>query len=315
VPDGGGEGLSGTVTTSEKSQAQHLASGLTATWIGALTNVLLVVLKLSVGIVGRSQALIADGVHSISDLFSDMAVYFGLKWGRKAADEAHPYGHGRIETLSGLVVGLILFLVALGIAYNAVVSIYRHETEAPSVLVIFVAGFSIVIKEVLYWYTLAVGRRIDSPALIANAWHHRSDALSSVAVLIGVGVAYLNPEWHVADSVAALVVSYFIVRVSVSLLSTAANELVDTTPGPDVMDGIRQRASAITGVREVHDIRARKSGPHILVELHIVVDKDITVLEGHGIAKQVEGALLHELPKVSKVTIHIDPDTVRDRRL
>ena len=297
----------------EMTKDKDLSSGLTVTWVGVIANVVLVALKLVVGISARSQALVADGVHSISDLFSDLVVYLGLKWGRKEADEDHPYGHGRIETMSGFIVGLILFLVGVGIVYNSIVAIYGHQTAAPSVLAIYVAGFSIILKEAMYWYTVLVGRRIDSPVLIANAWHHRTDALSSVAVLIGVAAAYFNPDWHLADSIAALVVSYFIFRVSVSLMSNSVRELVDTMPGPEVTDMIRRHSAQIKGVRNVHDIMARKSGPHILVEIHVVVDKNITVLQGHDIAKEVEQTLLTRMTKVNKVIVHIDPDTQADR--
>jgi cation diffusion facilitator family transporter len=306
--------MSEQVLKNESRQDQDLQSGLTVTRVGVLSNILLVILKLMVGYMGRSQALIADGVHSFSDLFSDAVVYFGLKWGRKEADESHPYGHGRIETLSGLIVGLILFLVGVGIAYNSLEAIHGHAVSIPSALAIYVAGFSVVLKEALYWYTIAVGRRINSPVVIANAWHHRTDAMSSVAVLIGVTAAYFNPEWYLADSIAALVVSFFIFRVALALMSTAVKELVDTTPGPEVMSEMRSRASAIDGVHQIHDLTARRSGPHILVELHIVVDKHITVLEGHNIAERVEKVLIAEVSGVARVTTHIDPDTVDDRK-
>ncbi len=291
-----------------------LASGLNATRVGVLANIVLVILKLTVGFIGRSQALIADGVHSVSDLFSDLVVYFGLKWGRKEADEDHPFGHGRIETLSSLIVGLILFMVGVGIAYNSLLAVYSHEPSTPTMAAVWVAAASILIKEALYWYTLAVGRRINSPVVIANAWHHRTDALSSVAVLIGVVAANINPAWHIADPIAALVVSYFIFRVAVSLITTAVKELVDTAPGEDVVVEIKRKAATVTGVHEIHDVRARQSGPHLLLELHVVVDKDITVLEGHGIAKKVKLLLMKEFKKVSNVTIHIDPNTQWHRK-
>jgi cation diffusion facilitator family transporter len=149
---------------------KQLTAGLRVTWIGLAANVVLIVIKFWGGIVGRSQALVADAVHSVSDVFSDMVVLFGLKWGRKVADEEHPYGHARIETISSLIVGFILLVVALGIAYRSVISIYDHDTASPTLLTIYVAALSIVIKEALYWYTVLVGQRIRSIALVGNAW-------------------------------------------------------------------------------------------------------------------------------------------------
>lgn len=290
----------------------QLAEGLKVTWVGLFANLLLIALKLVGGLVGKSQALIADAVHSISDIFSDVVVLFGLKWGRKGADDEHHWGHARIETISSLIVGLLLFLVALGIAYNAIVSIYDHETSSPTKLAIYVAAGSILVKEALYWYTVKVGRRIRSIALISNAWHHRSDAMSSVAVLIGVTAAYLNPRWHLADAYAALVVSFFIVKVGGSLTWSAFKELADTAPDREILEEMEKRASAVTGVRQVHDLKARYSGPHIFVEIHVVVDPNISVRQGHAIAKEVERCLLREVQDVSRVTIHVDPDIKKD---
>ena len=250
----------------------------------------------------------ADAVHSVSDLFSDVVVIFGLKWGRKIADEEHPYGHGRIETISSLIIGFLLLLVALGIAYRSVVSIYEHDTSNPSLLAIYVAAFSIIVKEALYWYTVTVGRRIRSIALVGNAWHHRSDALSSVAVLIGVAAAHFNPAWHLADSFAALIVSFFIFKVGGTLTWSAFKELADTAPDKKILSAIESKASAVLGVRQVHDLKARYSGRDIFVDIHVVVDPNITVRQGHAIAKEVENCLIKEISDICRVTIHIDPD-------
>ena len=163
---------------------QNISSGIKVTLIGSIANILLVAVKLYIGFISRSQALIADGFHSLSDLFSDVVVFFGLKWGRKEADHDHPFGHGRIETLSGMIVGLILFLVGVGLAFNAVNSLYTGEYSQPSLPAIFAAAISIIVKETLYWYTIVVAKKLKSQALFANAWHHRSDALSSIAVLV-----------------------------------------------------------------------------------------------------------------------------------
>ncbi len=295
------------LTNSEIQRRKDLAAGLRVTWIGMVANILLVILKVWVGLISKSQALVADGIHSLSDLFSDVVVIFGLKLGRMEEDENHPYGHARIETAASMLVGIILFLVGLGIGYNAVLTIYHHEESHPGLPAIGAALLSIILKEGLYWYTVAVGRRIKSPALIGNAWHHRSDAFSSIAVLIGVGGAYLNPSWHMADAFAALIVTFFIIKVGGNLTWSAMKEVVDTAPDQKMQAWIEQTALEIHGVREVHDVRARHSGAQIFVELHIVVDPFLTVWDGHEIAATVKHTLLNNVSDVTRVIVHVDP--------
>lgn len=283
-------------------------SGINVTLTGMFINIALVVFKLWVGIVGKSQALVADGVHSLSDLFSDLIVILGIRWGRKAPDEDHPFGHRRIETISGLIIGVILILVGVGIIYDAIFEIARDNFHSPSIYVIYVAAGSILSKEILFWYTRSIGRKIKSTVIMANAWHHRTDALSSVAVLIGVLFAYINPKFYLADTIAAIIVSIFIMQVGVSLIWSALKEVVDTAPDKEILLEIEQHAENIQGVIQAHDIRARYSGALILVEIHIVVDPNLTVREGHGIAKQVELCLLNEVEGVEKVIVHVDPE-------
>lgn len=283
-----------------------IRAGLKATWVGVAANVVLVIFKLWAGIESRSQALIADGIHSFSDLFSDFVVILGLKWGRQAEDADHPYGHARIETISSMVIGLILIVVALGITYSASISIYNHEVSTPTMFAVYAATISIIIKEALFWYTIKVGKRLKSLALIGNAWHHRADALSSVAVLAGVGATFLNPDWYLADSYAALLVTYFIVKVGISLVWSAFKELADTAPDREILEKLTQSAAEIEGVRQVHDMRARFSGSQIFVELHIVVDPDLTVRDGHAIARNAKRTLLANYPDVTRVIVHVD---------
>jgi cation diffusion facilitator family transporter len=287
---------------------RDLAAGLGVTWVGFGVNVLLVILKLWVGIVGRSQALIADGVHSISDLFSDVVVLLGLSWGRKEADEDHPYGHARIETSASLIVGILLLAVAIWIGYRAILGLVAPVHTTPGSLTIIAAALSVLLKEALYWFTIKVSRRIKSPVLAANAWHHRTDALSSVAVLVGVIAAYLNPEWWAADLIAAKIVALFVFRVGIKFIVAAFREMVDTAPNREIINDIAACAESVSGVREVHNIRARHHGGCIVVELHVVVDPQITVSEGHAIANEVEETLLNEIEPVTQVTTHIEPD-------
>lgn len=287
---------------------KNISQGIKVTVVGMAANLLLVILKMYAGMLSKSQALIADGIHSLSDLLSDVIVILGLKWGSKEADEDHPYGHGRIETLSSMIVGLMLILFGIGLTYNAMTSLYSHDISHPGPLALIAAAISIIVKEGLYWYTVKTGRKMKSLAVIGNAWHHRSDALSSVAVLIGVGATYLDPSLVYADALAALVVTYFVVKVGASLLWQAMKEVVDTAPSEKTVQKIHDLALAVDGVKNVHDIRARFSASQILSELHIVVDPDQSVREGHAVAKAVEKVLIDEIEDLVKVTIHVDPE-------
>lgn len=295
------------MTNHSHTNKQDLSQGFIVTFIGIIANVILVVIKLYAGFIGRSQALIADGFHSLSDLFSDFVVLFGFMWGRKDEDEDHPFGHGRIETISSMLIGVILILVGFGIVYNSVTKIYEHQQAAPSLFTILVAFLSIIIKEAMYWYTLKVGKKLKSSVLIANAWHHRTDAMSSIAVLVGVGGAYLNPSWVLADVLAALFVTYFIIKVGGSMVWAGLREVVDTAPDKKVVEQIISNASGVGGVMEVHDVRARYSGGQILVEMHIVVEPEMTVFDGHEIAASVKYAVLGNVEDVTRVIIHVDP--------
>jgi cation diffusion facilitator family transporter len=286
-----------------------LSAGLRVTWVGAVVNLLLIALKLWAGTVSRSQALVADGIHSISDLFSDAVVFLGLRWGRKEADADHHFGHARIETSASLIIGLLLMLVAVWIAASAILGIYHHRQSNPGLLAITVALISVLLKEGMYWYTIIVGKRIRSQALVGNAWHHRTDAFSSVAVLIGVVAAYINPDWHIADSIAALVVSIFILKVGSSLAWSAFREVVDTAPDAKVLEELKLKAQAVPGVGNVHGLRARHFGPEIYVELHLSVDPNLTVAQGHDIAEAVERTLIDSLDDVSRVITHVEPDS------
>jgi len=289
------------------SMTSSEASGRNITLIGALVNAILIGFKLFAGIFGKSNALIADGVHSISDLFTDVVVLIGIWRGRRPADENHPFGHGRIETLFTAIVGLSLVATALVLGYRAAMSIYLHQESHPNVLAIVGAGVSIVLKEALYRYTVMTGRRMKSQLVVANAWHHRSDALSSVAVLAGVTLAQIKPSWHIFDAFAALLVSFFIIKVGLEILADTFRELSDAAPNPEALNSIRQCALSAEGVMGVHDLRVRTSGGLHQIEIHIVVDASLTVKEGHGIAKDVEASLINDIDDVGRAIVHVDP--------
>ncbi|KAA3633545.1 MAG: cation transporter [Calditrichaeota bacterium] len=290
-----------------QTEDPKLKSGMKVTIVGAIVNIFLVIIKLYFGFIGRSQALVADGIHSLSDLFSDAVVLLGLNWGAKDADDNHPFGHGRIETVSALVIGLLLIAVAVGIVYKSVQTLYHHEPVQPTIWTILAAFVSIVLKEILYHYTVYIGKKHKSLVIVANAWHHRTDAFSSIAVLIGITGAYLNPNWVYADALASLFVTYFIVKVGWELIWQALKEVVDTAPDEEVLQLIRAISERIDGVLNAHDIKARYSGGRIITEVHIVVDKNLSVFEGHTIAKNVEYTLIDEIDELVKVIVHVDP--------
>jgi len=282
-------------------------AGMSVTLVGVLVNAFLILFKFFTGIFGQSQALIADAVHSISDLFTDFVVLLGLKIGRKVPDERHHFGHARIETLASAIVGLTLIATALYLGIKASWNIYHHTEYHPTWLALVGAGVSIALKESLYHYTIHIGRRIKSSAIVANAWHQRSDALSSVAVLLGVAGAHIKPSWHILDSYAALCVSFFIIKVGLEILWGAIREFTDTAPQPEILDKIKQCTLSVDRVIDMHDLRVRTSGGLHQMELHIVVDGRLTVTEGHQIAKAVESCLAEEIADLDRIIVHVDP--------
>jgi len=296
-----------------ESKKTSAPTGKKVTLVGVMVNTLLILIKLAAGIFGSSQALIADAVHSFSDLFTDVVVLVGLKISHKPPDKTHHFGHARIETLASTIVGMALILTALYIGIEASLTIYRHTEYHPTTLALFGAGISIALKEALYHYTIRTGRRIKSQLIVANAWHHRSDALSSVAVFIGVAGTQINPSWHILDSFAALLVSFFIVKVGLEILRDAMREFTDTAPKQEIIGKIRQCALSVNGVLDTHDLRIRTSGGLYQMEIHIVVDGQLTVLEGHKIAKAVESCLFEDVGNFSSITIHVDPESERQK--
>ena len=291
------------------SKMESAYAGRSVTLVGALANGLLILLKFTAGIFGQSQALIADAVHSISDLVTDVVVLIGIKMGQKAPDDKHHFGHARIETLSSAMIGLALIGTALYLGLEASMNIYHHTEYHPTSLALIGAGVSIAVKEALYHYTVRTGRKIKSQLVIANAWHHRSDAFSSVAVLLGVAGTLINPSWHILDAFAALLVSFFIVKIGLNIISGCIGEFTDTAPNTEDLDKIKRCISSVEGVLEMHDLRVRTSGGRFQMETHIVVNGQLTVAQGHRIAKMVERCLLEEIKNIDRVIVHVDPET------
>ena len=277
------------------------------TLIGSLVDFLLGVAKIIVGWLAHSQALIADGVHSLSDLATDFLVLYAAKHAHRAADEDHPYGHGRIETLATVGLGIALIGVALGIGYDAMRRMNSPDLLLnPGWIALSVAALSVVAKEAIYQYTRNAAKRLRSNMLMANAWHSRSDAISSIVVVIGVAGAMMGYSY--LDSVAAIAVAVMISKIGFELVRDSTKELIDTALEPEVTDAIRSEVFNIDGVRALHMLRSRRSGGDALIDLHIQVDPRISVSEGHQIGDTVRRQLLERIEEVTDVTVHIDPE-------
>ncbi len=282
------------------------------TWIGFFVNVLLSVGKLIAGFVGRSGAMIADGVHSVSDFATDIVVLLFVRISAKPKDEDHDYGHGKYETLATVIIGVALAAVAIGILIDSVeriAQVLRGESIArPGIVALVAAAVSIVAKEALYWYTMLTAKRVDSPALKANAWHHRSDAFSSIGTLIGIGGAYfLSEQWRVLDPIAAIVVGALIIKVAYDLVMPGLNELLERSLPKEQEDEIVALVLADKRLSDVHNLKTRRIGAGIAVELHVRVQGNMTVNESHAITRNIEQLLRQQYGDRTQVIIHIEP--------
>ena len=281
-------------------------TGERVTWIGAIGNVLLSIIKFIAGIVGHSEALVADAVHSLSDLVTDIVVLVSLKFSKKPVDETHPYGHGRVETVGTGILGVILVAVAVTLFWEAVGTIKAGVNYIPTYTAVFGALISIVVKEWMYRYTVRAGRRINSSSLVANAWHHRTDALSSIATLFGVGAAMMG--WPIFDPIAALIVTFLILKVGWNTMKDAFMDIIDTAVTKDVRDSIVSVAMGTEGVLGYHDLKTRKMGSEILVDIDIEVSADMSVTEAHNIAVEVRNNIREGVEHIADVLVHIDPE-------
>ena len=275
--------------------------------VGALVNLVLSAVKIVAGILAQSQSLIADGIHSISDLLSDALVYFAAHHARHGPDREHPYGHGRYETAATLGLGLLLILVAAGIVWGGAERMLGfHELLHPTPMALYAALFSIFANEWLYHYTMRVARRVNSDMLRANAWHHRSDSISSVVVLVGVagtmaGLPYL-------DAVAAVIVGIMIAKIGWDLGWSAMQELVDAGLEEERLEAICETILSVGGTRDVHMLRTRRIGGYASADVHVQVEPRLSVSEGHMIAVLVEQRLKQQIEEIDDVTVHIDPE-------
>jgi cation diffusion facilitator family transporter len=277
------------------------------TWAGLLANVLLAGFKFFAGIIGSSQALVADAIHSLTDLTTDIAVIAGSHYWSRPPDESHPYGHQRMETLVTVFIGIILAVAGIGVGWKAISTLHAKDASSPGCIAVLAALVSIICKEAIYRWTAIIGRRVKSPALAANAWHHRTDAISSLPVLIAVAGARIFPSWSFLDHVGAAVVSILILYASIKIIWPGLSELIDAGAPTEIRKRIRTSALKNEGVLQVHDIRTRYVSSSIQVDLHIVVKGSITVREGHDIADDVKDRIITEIHEVLDVIVHVDP--------
>jgi len=287
-------------------------------WGGAV-NVLLVLFKFAAGIVGHSAAMVADAVHSLSDFVTDIIVLVFVHISNKPKDKSHDYGHGKYETLAMTIIGMMLLAVAVGIVYGGLMKIVAwtrgEQLPAPGLLALWAALLSIVLKEGVFHYTMVKAKDLESQALEANAWHHRSDALSSVGTALGIGGAIFLPSfggvgggsWTVLDPLASIIVGLFIVKVSLDLLRGGIGDLMEQSLPDEVEQEILRLAGSIPGVEEPHDLRTRRIGNHYAIELHILMDGNISLCEAHEKASEVEELLRQRYGKDTHVAVHVEP--------
>jgi len=277
------------------------------TWAGLFFNLALFGFKFAAGIFGRSQALVADAIHSLTDLTTDIAVLAGSHYWSRPPDENHPYGHRRLETVVTVFIGLVLIAAGIGIGWKAISTLHQKHLASPGWIAVVAAFASIVCKESLYRWTAITGRRIKSPALAANAWHHRTDAFSSIPVLVAVAGARVFPAWSFLDHIGAVVVSIFILHASIKIIWPSISELIDVGAPMETQKKIRDIALRNKEVLQVHDIRTRFISTSVQVDLHIVVEGHISVREGHTIADDVRDRIIGEIPEILDVIVHVDP--------
>ncbi len=292
--------------------AKRYNQGIKITLIGFLANVILTAGKLLAGIFGNSNAMIADGIHSFSDFVSDIVVIFGFKISSKPADTNHNYGHGRFETLSSAVISVLLIIAGISITYrgfsNLILFLSGKVLEAPGIIALIAAFISIGVKELLYRYTITVGRKINSQAIIANAWHHRSDAFSSIATSIGIGGAILLGEnWRVLDPIASLLVSILIIKTGINILKDSINQFLDCAVDVETRNEIISITKEVEGIMNLHDLKTRKIGDSISMEFHINVLPELSVYKSHKLTEKLEMKLRKKFGEKTNISIHVEP--------
>ena len=282
------------------------------TIIGGAVNMLLLLFKFVAGIVGHSAAMLADAIHSLSDFVTDFIVLLFVRISGKPQDKSHDYGHAKYETLAMTLIGVALLLVAIGIIYHGVVAIAfwakGGQLAAPGMLALWAAMLSIILKEGVYRYSMMKARQLNSQAVEANAWHHRSDALSSIGTAVGIGGAiFFGQRWAVLDPLASIIVGLFIVKVAVFLLWDSIGDLMERSLPGEVEDEILRLAASVSGVVEPHELRTRRIGNHYAIELHVMMNGDMSLREAHDRASEVEDLLRDRYGEETHVAVHVEP--------
>lgn len=282
------------------------------TLIGIAVNLVLTAGKIIAGIVGKSSAMMADGVHSLSDLVTDLIVLVFIRISGKERDENHQYGHGKYETFATMLISFVLMVVGAGIFWTSskkvIDSIHGVLIEKPGYIALYAALFSIIVKEGLYWYTKITGEKVVSQALVANAWHHRSDALSSIGTALGIsGAILLGEKWRVLDPIAGIIVSFFILKVAWDIVNPSVKELLESSLPEETENEIIEIIVNTSGVKGFHNLKTRKIGNMFAIEVHIKVDKNLTVESSHQIATEIEESLRDKFGNQSHIGIHIEP--------
>jgi cation diffusion facilitator family transporter len=292
-----------TSTTAERNKRFGAADRVIA--IGFWINALLMVIKLLAGYFGKSEAVFADGIESAADFVAILSTIIALKIGRKPLDDRHPYGHGKSESISAILVSLVIFTTGGGILYKAAQTIISGNYQEPQIIAVLAAIATIIIKEVLFRYTRTVSKKLESPAVEAIAKDHRKDALTSIATLVGVGGAYLGAVF--LDPLAAAISAFFIFHIWWETFHSAANDLMDGQPPEELITTVTAIAEGVSGVEHVHEIRGRRSGQYLIVDLKLDMNPDMTVKESHEISAGVKKLIFQKLPNVGDVMIHINP--------
>lgn len=279
--------------------------------VSIIGNTILSAFKLFAGISGNSGAMISDAIHSISDVITTVIAFFGVRISKKEADKAHPYGHDRIECVASLILGLILLMIGLGIGKTGIENIFtenRNTLAAPSLIALIAAVISIIGKEAMYWYTRHYAKLIHSAAFMADAWHHRSDALSSIGSFIGIGGAMLG--FPIADPIASVVICLFILKVSFDILWDAVKKMLDTSLGDDYEKRLTDYITLQKDVIQIDLLHSRMFGNKVYIDLEIAVDKNKSLQEAHAIAEQIHNDVEHNFPDIKHIMIHINPGTM-----
>lgn len=282
------------------------------TIIGSIVNACLVAVKFVAGIFGRSSALVADAVHSLTDFLTDIIVLVFVHISGKPKDKDHGYGHGKFETLATMIIGVLLAAAGIGLLVNGAEQVWRSIQgdilPEPTWIALTVAFISIVSKEILYRYTVKEGKRLNSDAVIANAWHHRSDALSSLGTMIGIaGAMFLGEKWRILDPIAAVVVSCLIVKAGYDIIRPAINELLEASLSKDQTDEIAEIIRSVKGVKGFHNLRTRKVGSSIALDVHVKMDGNLSLFDAHEIATRIEEAIRKRFGTESMINVHMEP--------